>query len=584
MNTNTQKGMNYFKLALAGLLRHRDPVEIAGDLRRAKAKGYTGIWIENDYVAAGKPAESHFGNNWRLFDLFDFTLARKCEPYREYLRQVCGLCERYGLDVYVSFWMPRLGPEFLAYLQKRHPNAIGRSDGFVAKGVPCLCTCEAGEGLAILERMVQQFMCDFPQVRGLKIATEDNGAYNCESNCPNAHGTSRARHAANMFATVQRAMLAVRSDAQLLLYPWFWRDGYEQEILSQLTDNYLVVTKMEQGAIQKLESDEPGEPLFDSSIVADKPGPLFLDWVKRVGSDRIVDMVPVGTGIDDFFLANPPYPGRLHRRFQNLAKQGVRRFLDFECGGHCKGSGEEAVALFNQSSKLSEPVFLRRLAGRMYRSPQARRAAIAGWRAFDEGFGKLPIGLGGTRSPGYSGRVGFAWSMCIATPLLPHMFGGERRHEIHWFSPYNFFTAEAAPRLEFHFLQVLAHWQEAAKDLAVAAALDGSSESSVREAVAAQAHLLSMRSVLHWCLGVQLAGNASKQGSFRNLMRAEVVLTEEFMSLRDAHPWIWANNCWHPHLTPLSQKGIADGLAKHKDTFTAKIKVMKKALRELRKL
>lgn len=29
MNTNTQKGMNYFKLALAGLLRHRDPDGLA---------------------------------------------------------------------------------------------------------------------------------------------------------------------------------------------------------------------------------------------------------------------------------------------------------------------------------------------------------------------------------------------------------------------------------------------------------------------------------------------------------------------------------------------------------------------------
>jgi len=571
--------MGYFKLALAGVLRHRHPSEIAAEFRRAKEKGYTGIWLENDYVAAGAPAKTHFGNNWRLLDIFNFTLSRKCEPYREYLRQICGLCERYGLDVYVSFWMPWLSPEFLAYLRKGHPNAIGRSDGF-AKGVPCLCTCEDGEGLAILEQMVQQFMSDFPQVRGLKIATEDNSAFNCEANCPNSNGTSRARHAANMFAAVQRAMLAVRSDAQLLLYPWFWRDWYETEILALLKDNYLVVTKMEQGAVQSLEENEPGEPLFDSSIVADKPGQPFIDWVKRVGPARIVDMVPVGTGIDDFFLATPPYPGRLYRRFQHLAKNGVRRILDFECGGHCEGSGEEAVALFDQCPRLSESGFLTRLAGRMYRSPQSRSAAIAGWKAFDEGFGKLPVGLGGTKSLGYSGRFGFAWSMCIATPLLSHAFIGKKPYKIHWFSPYNFFTAKTATRLGFHFLQVLARWQDAAQHLAVAEAQDDRTAASVREAVAAQAHVLSLRSTLHWCLGAQLAGGKSRPDLFKDLMRAEVALTAEFMKLRDAHPWIWANNCWHPHLTPLSQKGIADGLAKQKDTFTAKIKIMKKALRD----
>ena len=570
---------NYFKLALAGLLRHRRPAEIAAELRRVKEKGYTGVWLENDYVAAGMPAATEFGNNWRLFDIFDFTLARKRKPYRDYLHQVCGICQRSGLDVYVSFWMPRLGPEFLTYLRKHHPRAIGRSNGFQTSGVPCLCTCEAGAGLAILEQMVRQFMGDFPQVRGLKISTEDNGALNCESNCPNAHGTSRARHAANMFATVQRAMLTVRSDAQLLLYPWFWRAGYAKEILARLTGNYLVVTKMEQGAIQALEENEPGEPLFDSSIVADKPGPSFHDWVNRVGPARIVDMVPVGTGIDDFFLANPPFPGRLHRRFRHLAKHNVRRILDFECGGHGAGSGEEAVALFNQHPRLSESMFLTRLAGRMYRSPQARAAAIAGWRNFDDGFGKLPIGLGGTGTPLYSGRFGFAWSMCLATPLLAHLFGGDRHHEIHWFSPYNFFTARSAPRLEFHFLQVLARWQEAARHLVVAEVEDDHTAASVREAVAAQAHVLSIRSTLHWCLGAQFSCAKSKPRLFTDLMRAEVALTREFVTLRIAHPWIWDNNCWHPHRTPLSQRGIARGLANHKNTFQAKLAIMQKALR-----
>lgn len=569
--------MKHFKLALAGLLRHRHPAEIAADLRRAKAKGYTGIWVENDYVALGAAHETQFGNNWKLFDIFDFTLGRKRRQYVDYLRQLCALCQRYKLEVYVSFWIPRVNPEFLAYLRKHHPRAIGRSDSFHAKDVPCLCTCEAGEGLAVLDRMVKQFMCDFPQVRGLKIATEDNHALNCASNCPHAFGTSRARHAANMFATVQRAMAAVRPEAQLLLYPWFWSGGYQKEILAQLMDNFVVVTKMEQGATQSLERAAPSEPIFDSSMVADKPGAPFIEWVKRVGPARIVDMVAVGTGIDDFFLANPPYPGRLYRRFRHLAKHGVRRILDFECGGHCEGSGEEAVALFDRYPTVSEPVFLEKLAARMYRSAPARRAAIAGWQAFDDGFGKLPIGLGATGNPGYTGRFGFAWSMCIATPLLKRLFGGEREHAIHWFSPYNFFTHQSAPRLEFHFLQVLACWQEASHHLAVASALDGHTATSEREAIAAQAHLLSIRSVLHWCVGAQLPSSPLQSKVFDELMRAEMALTVEFMNLRKAHPWIWDNNCWHPDRTPLSQRGIARGLANNTDAFRGKLVVMRTA-------
>lgn len=169
------------------------------------------------------------------------------------------------------------------------------------------------------------------------------------------------------------------------------------------------------------------------------------------------------------------------------------------------------MALFNQQPKLSAEAFLTKLAARMYRSARARKEAIAGWKAFDEGFGKLPIGLGDTGNPQYSGRFGFAWSMCIATPMLEHLFGDERRHEIHWLSPYNFLTRTLATRLEFHFWQILARWSRAAKHFAAADRLEGHTAFSTREAISAQAHLLSVRSASHWCLGAhRLRGSGAE--------------------------------------------------------------------------
>lgn len=565
--------MSHFKLAITGLVRHRRVAEIAGDIKRAKKNGYTGVWLENDYIGITPQDEGEFPGNWKLFNIFDFTFSKHRRHYRAYLQEICDLCAKQGLDVYLSFWMPKLSPELLQYLRAKNPAAVGRTISLTREEFPSLCSCEAGGGLEFLGKMVERFMTDFPVVKGLKVSTEDNHALLCSENCPNAHGTTRAEHAGNMFATVQRAMKRARPDSQLLMYPWFWGEGYFEAITSRLTDDYLIVTKMESGALQPLDTSSPREPLFDSSLVADQPGPAFLRWVKLIGSERIIDMVPVGTGIDDFFLANPPYPGRLYRRFQHLRKHGVKRFLDFECSGHWTGSGEEAVELFNQQPALSEKSFLTKLSRRIYRQPKAGEQALAGWRAFDQGFGKLPIGLA-TGANIFSGRIGFSWSMCIATPLLQEAIGEDREHGLHFFSPYNFFSPKAAPLLGVHFSNVLGDWLDSSRFLACAHALEGSVISGY-EAIAAEAHVLSMQSVLHWCAAAQIKSPVV----FHDLMKSELALTRKFYAFTQKHPWVWGNNCWHPHQTPLSQKKIAPNLLKFDNAFEGKIAVMEKRLK-----
>src|SRR5882724_2894161 len=102
--------------------------------------------------------------------------------------------------------------------------------------------------------------------------------------------------------------------------------------------NYRVMTKMEENSRQILPGESNGDALFDDSIVSERPGPDFQLWLKHVGPSRIVDMVPIGSGIDDMFFNYPPYPGRIYRRLQMLRTFGVTRFLDYECGGHNAGS------------------------------------------------------------------------------------------------------------------------------------------------------------------------------------------------------------------------------------------------------
>jgi len=568
-----------FPMALAELLRHDHPAEVAGDLARFRSKGYTGIWVENDYVrwTLNNDPDEGFDGCWRLFNIFDFTFSKARDLYRNYLNEINRMCAQHGLEIWVSFWVPLPNVEMLHYLREHRPRALGQAH---AEGgaVTTLCTCQAGDGLPFLSEMFETFLDEFPQVKGVKIATGDNGAVICDESCPNARGTTRAQHAGNLFGTIDRTLHRPSRPARMMLYPWYWQDGYKERIFKQLTGDYLVMTKMELGSHQALEPGLAGDSLEDDSIVSEHPGPEFLQWRDQVGGERIIDMLPVGSGPDDWFFNFPPYPGRLGRRFRQLRAFGVRRFLDYECGGHNAGSNEEAVAVFGEDPNVSDDELLKRVAERLYRDAGAQADAIEGWKRFDAGFGKLPMGLGETGSPGFTGRFGFGWPMCLATPLVLEAFGDKDRwHQIFWFSPYNFFCFGPAPRLQVHFQRVMADWKASLDHLSRADGIENT-EASRREQVAVRAHVLGAQSVLHWCTAAGLAvQHPVAAGSWKVLLADELDLTREFQELRQGYAWVWANNCWHPGATPLHQKHLGF-TAEDRDPFVAKLRIMGAAL------
>jgi hypothetical protein len=565
----------YFRLAIAEPLRHNRLEEVADDIARYRSKGYNAVFFENDYLRWSFQSGTDAGvsSDWRMFNLFDFTRGRDRQPCRDYLRRLCRMCGDARLDVYASFWLPQLTGEFRQYLRDKHPDALGRM-ALGGGSTETLCTCKDGKGLAVLGELIEELMRDFPEIRGLKVATLDDGAFLCDEHCPHAHGTSQAEHAANLFACVQRAMRRVRPDAQFLLYPWFWKPGFKDVVLPRLKQPYYVISRYSQGARQRLEPGIPGEPLFDASLVLpDTMGPEFADWLKRVGPDRVLDMVPVGTGMDCLFLAAPPNPVSVYRRLRALASHGVRQIIDFECGAHHPGSGEETVALFHENPGLDEGAFLRTLAARLYRQPAAREPAVRGWQAFGRGFGNLPIGLGDTGcNQQFSGRFGMAWSMCIATPLVRQAIADtDQRHKIHWFSPYNFFRPNLSDRLKACFLRVLADWQVAAHELAAADALEGRTMASRHEALSAEGHVVCALSALNWCEAARVARTADGSGRFAQAQRSESDLVGRFQGLLRQWPGLWDNNCWHPHHTPLSQHGLGLSLERYHDAFAAKL-------------
>ena len=328
---------------------------------------------------------------------------------------------------------------------------------------------------------------------------------------------------------------------------------------------------------------------LDSKLSRVFPASLFSmpRWCCRTRWDRssptgssgsvqsaVLDMVPVGTGLDCLFLTAPPNPVGVYRRLRALASHGVRRIIDYDCGGHHPGSCEETVALFHENPGLDEAAFLHGVAARLYRQPEAREPAVRGWQAFGRGFGNLPIGLGDTGCDQFSGRFGMAWSMCIATPLIRQAIADtDQRHKIHWFSPYNFFRPKLCDRLETCFLRVKTDWQTAAQELALADTLEGHTAASQREALSAEGYVVCVLSALNWCAAARTAKTADGADRFHQVQRLESELVGRFQKLLRQWPGLWDNNCWHPHHTPLSQRGLGLSLARYHDAFAAKLAI-----------
>jgi hypothetical protein len=564
-----------FTEIVLSLPRHRSVPEL-GDLLRAYSRnGVTGIWLENDYLGWSwhNDGDSGFGNNWRLFNIFDFTRGSRAPDYQAYLHAMIAAAAREGLRVYIAFWLPKLNRELKAWLEAEHPAALGEAVYGPDNERQTWCSCAGGAGVGILRRLLDEFLGLFPGLGGLKISIKDNSAFICTHHCPQANGDDEASNAARVYRTVQQSLISAgRPPSDLIIYPWFWDhvEGMEEAIVAGLEPGYRVLTKYASMARCDIEPASPGVGrYFDASLGPDAPGPVFHRWKARVGGNRIVDMLPMANSMDQMFVAWPPVLALIWERWQMLAREGVESILDFECGGSIAPSTLAGLKLFQENPFLRADVAVAEIVRRMAGLPPEPAARLTqAYFDFAAGWREIPLTLA---EPRFSGRFGQAWPATIATPLVADAFDvSDQAHRIHWFSPYNAFRSDTADRLRPHFARIAAHWQRA---------VDGFHESSVpngalgREQLSAQACLLCAESALNWCDAAQATRDPA---AFTVCRERQVALIDRMQALLKRAPELWANNCWHPHQMPLSQRNLGFTDA-DRDAFTAARALMERA-------
>ena len=563
--------MTTFTSFIASLPRHRGPADLDRHLGSLADAGATGIWIENDYLRwdwSNADGDSGFGGNWRLFNIFDFTRSRHRARYQDYLHGLIRQCRQHGLGVYGSFWLPKLNHELEAWLRSHLPEGLGGADYGSGNQCTTWCSCADGAGIALQRAIYGEFLAEFPDLAGLKIAIKDNSAFVCTRHCPHAHGDDEASNAARVYRTVQEAVAAAGKARDFLcIYPWFWDHvpGMEEAIIAALEPGYRVITKYASELPAAIEADRPASCYIDATLIADRPGPSFLRWRERVGGARLLDMTPQANSMDLMFVAGPPLLALAWERWAMLAANRIGGIIDFECGGSPAPSTLRGFRLFQERPELRTDVAVAETIRRMWTLAATTADGLAqGFADFAAGWRAIPLALG---EANFSARFGQAWPMALATPLVRHAFAAhDQGHRIHWFSPYNFFRPDTASRLRPHFARMLEAWDRAELAFAAATREDGG---LADEHLAVQACVLCVRSALTWCS----AAIATDDEAFAVCTRQQISHITSMQKLLSARPGLWENNCWHPHQTAISQREL--GFASDdRDAFTASLRIM----------
>ncbi|MCX6971144.1 MAG: hypothetical protein NTV93_13470 [Verrucomicrobia bacterium] len=568
-----------FREIWGALPRHDQVDEIKPVLARYRAAGFTGIWVENDYLrwSWAPDPDSGFGGNWRLFNLFDFTRSVEAPRYRAYLHEIGAACQAEGLELCISFWLPKLNQELREYFHRHEPSSLGKAVYGVDHERETWCSCPGGTGITAFAGMFDEFLTEFPEVTRLKISIKDNCAFICTEECPHSQGATEAQNAARVFQVVQQSIAdAGRPPETLLVYPWFWEEGFEEEVVSVLKPGHTLLTKYAVGSERAIEAGSPAGQLFDSSLLGEYPGPIFERWRERVGGDHIVDLLPWSNSMDAMFVAHPPTLMLVWKRLEMLRDKGVRGIMDFECGGSPARSTVEAIRLFQETGgTIGSEEAAQRIARDVYGVADPA-PLVEAWTLVSRAWDTIPMSLSetGIMEPyGLSPRLGQAWPACAASPIVREAFAeGEQGHHIHWFSPYNFFGFQLSARLRPFFDKMEALFAGADQLMQTVAATENAVDFA-REARAIQGLRLCSQAAINFC-DAALAMKSANDTAFDHARSRHVRTLKAMSDLDRQDAEFWANCCWHPHQMPISQRNLGFDPAKDRNAFTASLHVM----------
>ena len=365
---------SYFALYGDPLLDKRADPYPEGYLRRLKAAGVNGVWLQGVLTRlAPYPWDPHQSEQ------YETRLAN--------LKILVARARKYGIGIYLYMNEPRALP--LTFFDS-HPE-LKDAKGVVEGDHAALCT-SAPQVKKYITDSVATICKAVPDLAGFFTITGSENLTSCWShgqgkNCPRCAPRGPGEVIAEVNGLIQQGINQAGARTRLIAWDWGWPDDHAEEIISKLPKQCALMSVSEwnlpihRGGIESI--------VGEYSVSAVGPGPRATEHWKMAKEHGLQTFAKIQAANSWEMSAVPYVPvlANTARHIENLKKLSLNgTMLGWTLGGYPSPNLEVVSEVFGGASAEEA---MQHVAARRY--GPASQAVVRAWKQFSTAFSEYPF-------------------------------------------------------------------------------------------------------------------------------------------------------------------------------------------------
>ncbi|MBQ9770313.1 MAG: hypothetical protein IJW23_00665 [Lentisphaeria bacterium] len=322
----------------------------------------------------------------------------------ETLRKIVVCAERFGLDVYLSYYLEPVKGDHPAF--QNHPEI--RGSRLVGTDNLYVCCCSHDLVRRFYTEQAARLFREVPGLGGLLMIAGCEGWLHCHTacaqtpdgrcECPRCRDLEPERSVADMFNMIAAGVKEVSPEAEFIVWNYgihAWSDVLGEKFVSCLSKDCTVMANFDTGDDFQLEGAEG--TYFDYSFTCVGPSSPYKAQTAIVQKRKMKMMAKCesGTPLEYCSLQYVPAMTRWERKFANIIKTGsAGAVFNWKFVGYTEGLSQELAGLMSGGEQKN---ILKKLAAQHFGEDNVQTLMQA-WKKFDRAIDFHPFSIG---SAGY---------------------------------------------------------------------------------------------------------------------------------------------------------------------------------------
>ena len=326
------------------------------------------------------------------------------EKNLETLRKIVACAEKFGLDVYLSYYLEPIKGDHPAF--QNHPEI--RGSRIVGTDNLYICCCSSDMVRRFYTEQAARLFREIPGLGGLLMIAGCEGWLHCHTacaqtpdglcECPRCRELEPERSVADMFNMMAAGVKKVSPEADFVVWNYgihAWSDVLGEKFVSYLSKDCTVMANFDTGDDFKLEGAEG--TYFDYSFTCVGPSTPYKAQMALTQKRKMKMMAKCesGTPLEYCSLQYVPAMTRWERKYSNIIKMGSSgAVFNWKFVGYTEGLSQELAGLMSGGEQKN---ILKKLAAQHFGSDNVE-TVLQAWKKFDRAIDFHPFSIG---SAGY---------------------------------------------------------------------------------------------------------------------------------------------------------------------------------------